>query len=66
MNKSYAGYAIETDTIPNANELYRFIEDYELSAEEVFNLFVNWHGTQLCTEEFLENTFRVEYDLDED
>ena len=63
---SYEGYEISTDSITNANTLFRFVAEYDLTAEQVFYLFVDWHGTQLCTAEFMENTFRIEFDLTAD
>ena len=39
------------------NEKYdgflEFVEAYNLSGEEVARLFINWHGTQLINEDFV-------------
>ena len=62
----YEGYEVTDNTITNGAELYKFILEINMSGEDVFNLFIDWHGTQLCTADFLENTFRVEYGMDAD
>jgi len=38
----------------NVRKFYNAIEINNMSGEEVANLFLNWHGTQLLTEDFLE------------
>jgi len=48
-------YKIVNDTIENANNLYEIITEREMSGEEVFNLFVDWHGKQLVTRQMCEN-----------
>lgn len=63
---SYEGYKITYDAIANRDTLYDFIQDYELTGEEVCKLFTYWHGAQLCTAEFMDNTLRVEYGLESD
>ena len=51
---------ITKDTYQNMILLSEIIEEYNLTGEQVLNLFTNWHGTQLCTKEFLENTMECE------
>lgn len=63
---SYEGYEISYDTIANRDTLYDFIQDYELTGIDVCKLFTYWHGTQLCTADFMDNIFRVEYGMDAD
>lgn len=48
-------YKITNDTSENANNLYEIIQKNNMSGEEVFNLFTEWHGTQLVTKEMCEN-----------
>ncbi len=48
-------YKITNDTSENANNLLEIIEEREMSGEEVFNLFTDWHGTGLVTREMCEN-----------
>ena len=48
-------YKIVNDTIENANNLYEIIVERGMSGEEVFNLFVNWHGMCLVTRQMCEN-----------
>ena len=48
-------YKITSDTIENANSLYDIISERNMSGEEVFNLFVDWHGTHLVTKAMCEN-----------
>ena len=55
---------ITSDSQENMLLLSEIIEEYGLTGEQVLNLFTNWHGTQLCTKEFLENTMECEgYEL---
>lgn len=51
---------INFDTSNNARILYDYIMENDLSGEEVFNMFINWHGNQLCTPAFMENLRDVE------
>lgn len=46
---------ISTDSIQNSDLLFEIILDNNLSGEQVFNLFVKWHGCQLCSKNFMEN-----------
>lgn len=61
-------YKITNDTIENANALYEIISDRNMSGEEVFNLFTDWHGMQLVTKEMCENLRDCEgfYEFDDD
>ena len=63
---TYEGYEITNNTFTNCYTMLNFIKDLELTGTDVFNLFIEWHGAQLCTSEFLDNTFRVEYDMEAD
>lgn len=44
-----------TNTSENANNLLEIIKEREMSGEEVFNLFTDWHGSCLVTKEMCEN-----------
>jgi hypothetical protein len=48
-------YKITNDTNKNANNLLEIIQERNMSGEEVFSLFTEWHGTQLVTKEMCEN-----------
>ena len=36
------------------NKLYEIVRENNMTNEEVINLFLNYHGTQLITDEFIE------------
>ena len=36
------------------NELWAKMEDFNMTAEDVANLFLNYHGTQLLSDEFMQ------------
>lgn len=61
---------IVSDTTENAENLYKIIRDKNMSGEEVFNMFTDWHGTQLVTRAMCENLRDCEgfdeFDDDED
>ena len=38
----------------NINKFYEAIENNELNGEQVANLFINYNGTQLLTDEFIQ------------
>ena len=63
-------YKIVTDTIENGKSLYEIIVDRNMSGEEVFNMFTDWHGMQLITKAMCENLRDCEgfdeFDDDED
>lgn len=46
---------ITNDNIVNAEIMLDVIERENWSGEEVFQAFTDWHGTCLCTRDFLEN-----------
>ena len=55
---------ITNDSQENMLLLSEIIEEYGLTGEQVLDIFTNWHGTQLCTQEFLENIMKCEgYEL---
>lgn len=39
----------------NYNNFVKIIEDYGLTGEDVLNLLTNWHGTDIVSDEFLDN-----------
>jgi len=41
-------------TKEDVNFLYETIDEFDLSGEDVANLFLNWNGTQIITEEFIQ------------
>lgn len=41
------------------NEFYEELE--QLTSEQVLSAFINWHGTQLLTDEFLEYCIEAGY-----
>lgn len=49
------GYKITNDTWKNASNLLEIIMKENISGEEVFRLFTDWHGTCLVTKEMCEN-----------
>ena len=61
-------YKITSDTIENGKILYEIIMDRNMSGEEVFNLFVDWHGYQLVTKAMCENLRDCEgfYEFEDD
>lgn len=48
-------YKITSNTAENANNLYEIIQERNMSGEEVFNIFTDWHGSYLVTREMCEN-----------
>lgn len=36
------------------DKLYEIVKENDMTNEEVINLFLNYHGTQLITDEFIE------------
>lgn len=42
------------NTIENYNVIEQAIEENNISALEVLNAFVNWHGMQLLDDDFVE------------
>lgn len=46
---------ITNDTITNSEILLDLIESGNISGADVFNMFTDWHGTSLCTKDFMEN-----------
>lgn len=40
------------DTSKNYNILSEYIDKFNLTAEQVLNLFVNYHGMQLMSDDF--------------
>lgn len=46
-------------------KLYRVVEEYNMSAEEVLNLFLNYFGTQLVDDDFLEFIEFEGYDVED-
>lgn len=42
------------DTTKNYNIIEQAIEENDISAVEVLDAFVNWHGMQLLDDEFVE------------
>ena len=56
---------ISWDTITNADILFEIIEENRLTGGEVFDIFVGWHGRQLCTEALILNLEDEGYDIDE-
>ena len=46
---------ITYDDNANSELLLSLINEENLSGEEVFNMFTDWHGTSLCTKDFMEN-----------
>lgn len=48
------------------NIFYEKMETFEMSAEDVANLFLNYHGTQLLTDEFMQFVIDEGYALDGD
>ena len=48
-------YKITNDSYENANALLEIINDRNMSGEEVFGIFTDWHGTCLVTKEMCEN-----------
>lgn len=40
-----------------------FVEENNLSGEEVARLFINWHGTKLIDEEFVDELEKEGYHL---
>ena len=58
---------ITTDTINNSEVLFELIQEENLTGEDVYRMFVNWHGAQLCTKDFMEDLRDCEgYNLPED
>lgn len=51
---------LTNDSYENMLLLSEIIEEYELTGEQVLDIFTNWHGTQICTQEFLENIVECE------
>lgn len=45
----------------NTTKFWEAMENNNMTAEDVANLFVNWHGTQLITNDFLENVANEGY-----
>lgn len=39
----------------NYKKFEQLIEEYGLSAEEVLKLLTDWHGTQILSDDFMEN-----------
>jgi len=46
------------------NEFYEQLE--QLESEDLLRAFINWHGTQLLTDEFLQNCMEEGYIYSED
>lgn len=51
----FTTYKISDRTDENADALYDIIVDKDMSGTEVFNMFVDWHGTTLVTRAMCEN-----------
>lgn len=60
------GVTITNDTSENAEVLRDLILEYGLSGEDVMDLFLNWHGTSLVTENMMDDLLRVEFDWEEE
>lgn len=43
------------DTSKNYNTIYDLIKECGLSGTDVLDMFVNWHGLQLLSEEFTQD-----------
>ena len=41
-----------------------FVEEHDLTGEEVARLFINWHGTKLIDEDFVNEIENEGYALD--
>lgn len=39
----------------NYNDFCDIIERYELSGEQVLDIITDWHGTQIISDDFMEN-----------
>lgn len=50
-----SGYKITNDCSQNADNLLEIIANRNMSGEEVFELFTDWHGTCLITRAMCEN-----------
>ena len=48
----------------NTTKFWEAMENNNMTAEDVANLFVNWHGTQLITNDFIEFVKQEGYDID--
>ena len=47
----------------NTEIFYKFLEEYNLTGEEVANLFTDYHGTQLLSDDFMENLVDEGYEV---
>ena len=57
-------YNVSSDSYENSLEFSRFIEEEGLSALEVLDILLDWHGTALTSEAMMKNTFNCEFGLD--
>lgn len=68
--KTYRGHisgdwVVTNDPNENAEELRRLINEYYMDGEHVLDLFLNWHGTRLVSEDMMDDILRVEFSFDE-
>ena len=62
--RSYEGHEVTWSTHDNYNTLLEIVDTYDLSAEFILQVFVGWHGTQVCTPEFMDHLLGTELELD--
>lgn len=64
MNTTNGDYEISRYSDENQETFSRLIEDYGMNGQDVLEILIAWHGTQLMSEEFMDNLLRVEMDMD--
>lgn len=62
--RAYEGHEVTWSTHDNYDTLLEIVDTYDLSAEFILRVFVGWHGTQVCTPEFMDHLLGTELELE--